>query len=92
MLMVFCTLATIEQQDEDKLGIQNSVFKGISRKIFILELKKNEIKQGSCGFYIHFNAVNYLKTEHLVTVAYKYEYHTLAGNKSIIPGQGEFGK
>jgi hypothetical protein len=27
MLMVFCTLATIEQQDEDKLGIQNSFSK-----------------------------------------------------------------
>jgi hypothetical protein len=27
MLMVFCTLATIEQQDEDKLGIQNSISK-----------------------------------------------------------------
>ncbi len=37
------------------------VFKGISPKIFNLELKKHEIKQGYRGSYIYFTVLIYLE-------------------------------
>jgi hypothetical protein len=62
MLMVFCTLATIEQQDEDKLGIQNSFSKEYLARFSTWKLRNTKSSKVIVApGYIYFTAVNYLE-------------------------------